>query len=426
MPRKSTKRGRKLKKKTGKRTKRRTTSLGKRGNLGALVTDVKAKSKRKTIPTEGSAKPHFAVRTNAFSTATQQPKICDGKFTQSLSRRLQNTVQIRNANSATFGNDMMHIIFAPSLGVPLTVMIEEGGKLARPNDLLHPRFCGFPGQTVGYSIVERGKGGTEVFTIPEANTEAQNEVDFALKNLGQFSQWRIVSQGLKLQLVNTDEENDGWWEAVRFNWRRNIRDLSLVPIDGTTDGEVLGVAPCENNLYEYVAGMSMVEQPGYKSGLIRDIDKVKFQNHPQTSSHDPVPIDDKVKFRFSNTDFIAGLPDPSGDSHIDDDVQYDSNTVKLSLKPTANGRAIADQSIDDNMDWIYIRVHCRPNSGNNNQNGSRFVCNYVQNIEMAFDPSSDFAAFQTINKLNKAAAGIDDKINNNQAAADPDSNMSGR
>jgi len=350
-----------------------------------------AKSVRKQ-KTAGPASAHHAVRMKPFSSATQQPKIPDGALTSSLARRMQHVFQLRNGDGS-LGTDIMHLVFAPTLGVPLLAINSETGVTLRGGSGADPSFHGFSGQNVNFELQPVGGGTVE--SIPATTGSSRFEVH----NECGFSKWRIISQGLRLELTNNDEQNEGWFEACRFNWRRKNGDLCLTPLDGTTTDTELGCAPAHQNL-EYLEPMSMVEQPGYKTGLLKDLKKYEFMLHPQSSTHDPVVLDQQF--------------------NLTEDKQYtiDTNARTMRLKDGDDdaGR-LKDQMVDANMDWLYIRLHPRVNNGSSS-NGSALLTSIIQNIEVAFDPASDFATFQTTNVRDKKTAQFADAINNN-----PDSFM---
>jgi len=238
-------------------------------------------------------------------------------------------------------------------------------------------------------------GGGAVESIPATTGSSRFEVH----NECGFSKWRIISQGLRLELTNNDEQNEGWFEACRFNWRRKNGDLCLTPLDGTTTDTELGCAPAHQNL-EYLEPMSMVEQPGYKTGLLKDLKKYEFMLHPQSSTHDPVVLDQQ----FNLTELKQYT------------IDTNARTMRLKDGDDDAGR-LKDQMVDANMDWLYIRLHPRVNNGSSS-NGSALLTSIIQNIEVAFDPASDFATFQTTNVRDKKTAQFADAINNN-----PDSFM---
>ena len=369
-------------------TKRRTRTASKtRRTRKRPVKSRKTVAKpKKKIVNSSSNNAHHQVRMHAFSSATSQPKIPDGTFTSSLSRRCQNVVGIRNGD-ASMGDSIMYIVMGPTLGVPLLIYASEDGVSKRSVSSSDPQFVGFPGQTVGWSF--NAPNNTKVYP-------PVNGTEYELTHNGGFSQWRIVSQALRLELTNTDDENDGWFEACRFNFDNDNGSLQFTPLDGSTTSKFLGAAPSHNGLYNQVFSMAMVEQPSYSTGLLRDLKKYEFMLHPQSTTHDPVSITPRVKFTTGS------------------EIKLDTAATTCVLDETSlASTVIKDMMYDKNMDWLLLRLHCRKNSIDAGSAGSAFICNVIQNLEVAFNADSDFAAFQTVNKMDKRHATVTDFINNN-------------
>lgn len=360
--------------KVARKTKRRTASSSKKTT----------KTVSRSVTKSGSNTAHHAVRMQPFSGATSQPKIPDGLFTSSLSRRLQNVTEIVN-DSGTMGNTEMWIIMAPTLGVPICVMNSADGKSKRGTSSFDPQFIGFPNQSVQlYNFLP----GTNTPVWPAVASTA-----YEITNYSGFAQWRIVSQGLRMELVNTDDENDGWFEAFRFNWRVAPKDLMLTPIDGTTTDTTIGCAPNPNYLHPYITTLAPVEQPGYATGLLKDLKKYEFKLHPQSTTHDPVVIKERYGYTAGTELNLSGS---LGNALVLDEGNNTANVM-------------ADGLVDNNMDWICIKLHCR----NATLGGSKFMLNAIQNLEFAVAPESDLATFQTVNKHDPKTAKVADAINNN-------------
>lgn len=366
--------------------RRRTPARKRAAPVRAKAT---AKRTKKDVVSGSSAAAHHAVRMRPFSDATSQPKIPDGVFTSSLSRKLQNVFDVRNSQQNPSGTDILHVVLAPTLGVPLTIFGTENAHSLRGTGTRDPDFYGFNNQTVGFRADNITSGGQ---TWPPTGTQ-----DFEFFNSGGFRQWRVVSQGLRMELTNTDEENDGWFEACRFNWSDRDGDLCITPLDGSITGTQVGFAPSSNWLEYRGIPMSMVEQPGYQTGTLRDLKKFEFMNHPGSGTHDPVETPERLHL-VTGTDMTAVAADKV-----------------VTLGATALATIAKKAVIDPNMDWVYIRLHTRTNNGST-LGGSSILCNLTQNLEVTFSPESDFAAFQTVNKLDKRTAQVADAINNNRAA----------
>lgn len=358
---------------------------------------VKRPKVNKSIIKPSTAAAHHAVRKNPFHSATSQPKIPDGGLSSSLSRRLTYTTEIQN-HTEDAGNlsNVMHVILSPSTGIPVVVFNTQDGKTKRSGSSYYPQVIGTPNQSVGLQPNNDRSGGP---LWPPISLDS-----YTLVNNGSYAKWRTVSEGLQLNLINSDEENEGWFQACRFNWVPNIAELSLTPIDGTTTStavdQTLGLAPNEAFFTNTLESMSMNEQPGYVTGMLKELSKKQFMLHPQHPNHDPIDIYNSVNL-IEDTDFDLNTATGMGD------LRYNSNKAKQ----------LVDQMVDKNMDWLYIRVYCRQNTGSSN--GTRLLVDLIQNIEMAFAPKSDFAAFQTINVSDKNTKKVTDDINNNRDAANP-------
>lgn len=378
--RKRTMRTRKSKSSTTKKKKTRTKQV--------------TRSLSKKSVTTSSDRAHFDVRVNPFSTATPQPKILDGLFTSSLSRRLQNVEEIANVQGTLEGrlpSNEMWVVFSPTFGIPVTVFNTLIGRDRRGAIPSHPQYIGCNNQT---ALLQNCANGNQNLVVwpPEVNTT------YEVVNKSGFSNWRIVSSGLRLELANTDEENDGWFEAFRFNWNQNPDHLAITGLAGTRVGEQLGVG-VSPNILGYLQGVSLTEQPGYTTGLLKDINKLEFRLHPQSSTHDPCVLKSK-------NDYTNGL-DMIHSADLGAIIPQNGNLLS---------NEIINQYVDNNMDWICLKLHTRNAVGTGV--GSRLVCSVIQNIEFTVNPVSDLATFQTTNKRNSEQAGLDDNINNDQMVAD--------
>lgn len=278
------------------------------------------------------------------------------------------------------------MIYAPTLGDPLVITKTTEGASIRPTMTQQVSFLGFPGQTIGFEAVVGGS--------PKWPLIAGDSCD--LTNTGGFAAWRVVSQGLRIELDAADQQDDGWFEACRFNWRRENRDIVFTPLDGTTSSTAIGAAP-NPNLPDLYAS-AMVELPGYKTGLLKDLKKMEFHLHPQKGDHDPVLL--------TKTNHL---------SNSKGDLSIDAGAFNFRLEETAMGNSVVNQVVDPNMDWLYIRIHPRTVANG----GSKLIMHMTQNLEINYDPASDLAAFQTINKRDPKVEKVVDGINNVQDAGRP-------
>lgn len=84
-------------------------------------------------------------------------------------------------------------------------------------------------------------------------------------------QARVVSAGLRLSLVNSALENEGYWEAARIN----IQDADFT-VDTTT-----GVL----NLPMLTTGIDLANHQTYQTGKMRDLHRFQFKLNSQETQH---------------------------------------------------------------------------------------------------------------------------------------------
>lgn len=333
-----------------------------------------ARAVRKPNLGASSAAASMAVIARPFSSATSQPKIPDGKMATSLSRRQQKVFELTNEED---GDDKVYILMYASEGVACTVF---GAGVPS-------QYQGFVNQTSQRQMADPNADG----------------VSF-LNNESGVAQWRTVSQGLKLKLINNNEENDGYWEAIRIPLEKRTTAMSLVSLSGETTGttphytRALGLffdLGYKTYLDNHLG--AMVESPGYESGLLRDIDKKEFVlQHSGDSSE-----------LQTNTASIGMLAQ-----------DYTDSAFKYELSSSPTSRQVENEMLDDSMDMVLIKLTCRPNDSNTESfRGSRFLCNAIKNVEFAHSLQSDNKAFETINQAHPRISAHFDNLNNNQSAS---------
>lgn len=286
-----------------------------------------------------------------FNRATKQPKIPDGKINESLGFSTQSVCQITNST----GNNTLHILMYAGQNSGLIAKNAAEGGLGRGYYI--PGFVSSGGPD--WSAVTSAVGGL-------------------ITQRDEYANWRVVSQGLQIKLMNALEEDDGWWEAVRYSDCLDVKKMQLTTVDNSTSTANDGtIAPVGDLFATGITTQSLVNEPSYATGLLRDLNKVQFNLHGRKDHHDFQS--QMCKLETGNMAFV--------DTSASRTAEFNDGDI--------DAERIVNQFIDDGYDMIYIRLHCRSNTGTSPYLGSRFHVNCVSNQEINFDSSQRESRYQT-------------------------------
>lgn len=316
---------------------------------------VKAKRKKSTAKktSSGMTAPietrQLAVYHNPFARTTKQPKIPDGKVTESLGFQTQ---AVKEFDTISGGDGITHMLIYPGQDAALLVTGDAESNAAFTT--IKYNCLGFTGSNgVNWSSVD-GDGGSMV-------------------KLDTYALWRTVSCGAVVSLLNPNEQDDGWWEAVRITEPREPYLFGLFNKDCSANNTVSGtVAPVE--LLGTLLDNNLVNERSYATGLLRDLKNYHFNLNGLLDHHD---------FRQQTIEYTvdgneAGTLN-SGDKYLTfGDGQLTAQTFINSM-------------IDPGYDMIYLRLHGRSASGST----SRYHVNVVSNQEITFGNEERESRFMT-------------------------------
>lgn len=312
------------------------------------VAKKKTTRKRTTTPKELSNEHRqLAVYHNPFSVATAQPKIPDGKVTESLGFKTQAVKEFTNIPG---GDGIMHVLLYP--GQDAAIAITGDAESDSAFTLNKYNVLGFT-----------GSNGLDWTSVGATGGKA-NKID-------NYAFWRVCSVGLKLSLLNPDEENDGWWESVRVTEPREPSLYRLHTKDVTADKTKGTLAPLQ--LLENLKSANIVNEKSYATGLLRGIENKMFSLNPVRDFHD---FRDQMKVYDLNSDTVG---------------TYDSLNESLNLlEGQDEGQMLVNQIIDPGLDFIYVRIH-----GRTTVPATRVHLNVVSNQEITFGNDERESRFQT-------------------------------
>jgi len=335
-----------------------------------------ATAKRRS-PANGNVQKSIMKMRHPFHAGTHQPKIPDDSVAHSLSRVMQNVSEIQNAA----GQNVMHVLIHPSLGIGCSVIGDINAYAGRNVTPL-----GFPNQQLHFD-------GTEIWSA-----SAGDEV--AITNGSDIVKKRLISQGFRCALNNVEEERDGWFEVCRIHdTKAFVTEFRLGSIDGGgtnyTEMGLMATAGGSLTMDAKLAGLEMTQLPGYETGLLKDIHKREFKLNPISHT---MPWSDLYP-RYQMTP-----PDDLNWDHTDEQIEFNLNNAK--------GKDFYEAAMDLNHDFVYIRIHPRTNTGSGNANGSKLITHLIQSWEFCLGADSEFASFQTpapgVAGISKVIGGLND------------------
>jgi len=319
---------------------------------------------RRTTKIASSEERQLAVYHNPFSKATKQPKIPDGKMTESLGFQTQAVGELICTNGGTTPTgvgDMDIMLFAG----------QNCGLLAQGD---------IKGSYIDHNVSGQIKNAAQC-RKRIVGFEGSNDINFTSVNANggktqfedEYAYWRLVSQGLRLNLLNSVEEDDGWWEAVRVKEPLNTNDWALMT-RGSVDDRTQG-AMVPAGLIGYCAQQDFVNQNSYTTGLLRDLHKHTFSLNPIMDHHD---------FQQQMEDIVL-----LGD---DCDSETSGNAGRMLTFKQGGGSAqrLINQTVDASYDMIYIRIH-----GRQSGSSTRLHYNVTSNQEVVFPSIGRESRFHT-------------------------------
>lgn len=276
-----------------------------------------------------------------FSNATSQPKIPDGKVSTSLGLAHNDVgeIQVPTGSTETPDGTKCLLLFAGLNGgiieTNYTPSASADASVAGRDYFIHGFSTGASAACNWTNLINAGP--------PVAAQGGQVSID------QQYALWRVVSTGVRLQLLNPDEENDGWFEAVRINVAQNGRHYLMSTLgeltSTTTDGIVAPVELARDNQTAF-GTTNYYDNPTYFTGALRDLHKYQFELHGRTDFHDFSHIRNQCR--------IEGA-----------DLNGADLATKLHLGPpparygSDDWHEIIDNFVDKSYDMILIRLHGR-------------------------------------------------------------------
>ena len=192
-----------------------------------------------------------------------------------------------------------------------------------------------------------------------------------LSKSGNIDRWRMVSQAVRLSLINTTDADDGWFEAYRITSSPEMLDFELRELNATPN---FGAMIPRNTFFNDV--MNNTEANGdrvsYSCGPLKDLNGFEFKLTPLTKDHN-------FKFIYNNYElqgaesYVIGPP-RSWRIGVDDVLPF---------------QKVFEAQRDTGWDSVIIIIHA-----GSTLIGSTLLVDHVQNCEVVYEHTSSLARFQ--------------------------------
>lgn len=303
------------------------------------------------------------VISNPFSTATNQPKIPDGLVPASMGAKRN---LVGELDFEQWG--VWDIIISPRYDTPIFVSTAAGK--------------GPTAATTGPPATPAAPGGPVMFHSYTMNDnhpinsayDGVDPVKITTNESSEISKIRLVSQGTKITLTNSTDDNDGWFESFRFTPHK----------DQNTYATGLGVAGQK---------YSMLATPGAEMFGNRDITTANTfnMNLASKSNYTTGKLRNLHRYTWVNKPCVK-------------DVEFkdlpSSMAVSTGIAQVAQDNTWASLAFQDwDYDVIWIRVHGRGIDPALAAGGcclpTKLMFHLVQNIECVFGEQNLLHSYMT-------------------------------
>jgi hypothetical protein len=273
------------------------------------------------------------------------PRIADGSAAKSVANSYRTTTAV----TVTAGN-VGHVLLWPGLQLGLA-------------------WCnGTPGGINGVSHIRYNNTGDLTCAINGFTSSGGAQTGLEWSPTTSIAKWRLVSQGLRLTCIDNDQTNDGFYEAVRVNRKKSVRDwYPIFPTANNPPDAIM--VPNYNNLINDLVNDTLVDDDSYMCGSIKSLATRQFNLKPTKNEVRFKPMKNVMLFDTESELIAAPNTAIGGDSGSDDVYE------------------ILETYQDWDYDMIYIRLH--PGSVNN----GNFLMESCVNFEYIFDQTSTLSKY---------------------------------
>lgn len=301
-----------------------------------------------------------SVVSNPFSLATNQPKIPDGAAYASFGAKRQMVQTFDFGEQST-----VDIIISPRFDTPIYIATAERADGSAN-----------PAQQQALPFADN-------HPFQNCWKEGANTTSIQQDTRAEISKIRLVSQGTRITLTNSTDDNDGWFEAFRFTPAKDHYVYKAVGGLGTPGGNYQMSTSVAADMFGNRTATDTTEftinlaaKSNYVTGKLRNLHRYTWVNKPSTR---------EVHFKT--------LPNVSGVGTIAAATAYNEQFASIAFQ-------------DWDYDVIWLRVHGRGIP--QDQAGgccmpTKLLLHTCQNVECIFGEQNLLHPFMTRSPMLKAA-----------------------
>lgn len=339
---------------------------------------------------------------NPFDTSNGQPKWPDGLATYSIGRRHQATSEITL-------NDYMIVLFPGTVNWCQVLTTHAGVEdLVEPENSTEDRVEVWANHSTNISFTYSTAADSRTEPI-DTDEDLQWEI-----GLDGFTEWRPVQYAMHMQLINTSDRNEGWYEAVRIDKNSLVNRWGVYRglgsplgngnfIMGSPHFHMGGVQPPYKIAYQMQRGYTWSQEPTYITGELQDIHNAVFQLNHIKERNDFKKITNlrgntngyKASNVYQRDDVIThqyvSLIHPSA-NQFQTILAKEPNSIQSDVPQDTQEEFVpelffTEQLVSDAFDIIVVKVH--------GAYGTKLLLHSVANIEFLCAENGQFAQYQT-------------------------------
>jgi hypothetical protein len=195
------------------------------------------------------------------------------------------------------------------------------------------------------------------------------------------------------------------------------------------NGNELTVAPYPEFVLNQLEKRTLADEPGYQTGLLRDIKKLQFDNRPRVDEVEFNAFAEQYQVPDMTLNSILAEADPD---HAWTDVPSDGSAPDKIMRfkeGNVHANRVIKGHVDFSHDIVYIRCHCRKgpsvapeNTTETLQTPTRLLCHLVSNSEIVFGTSQKESKYMTPGRIHP---GIRRLLQGKKADGKPAKGMTG-